>query len=95
MTKDNEGGSLQRHGPAAAPVFLVGSERSGSTLLRLMLDHHPEIAFAQKIDFVVEHVSDTGAFQTDSSPLKGCSRPRTPEPGRAGQAPRPRGPNHG
>ena len=62
MTKDNEGGSLRRHGPAPAPIFLVGSERSGSTLLRLMLDHHPEIAFAQEIDFVVEHVSDTGEF---------------------------------
>jgi hypothetical protein len=62
VTKDNEGGSLQRHGPAPAPIFLVGSERSGSTLLRLMLDHHPEIAFAREIDFVVEHVSDTGDF---------------------------------
>ncbi len=27
------------------PVFLVGAERSGTTLLRLMLDHHPRIAF--------------------------------------------------
>lgn len=43
-----------------APVFLVGSERSGTTLLRLMLDHHPEIAFAKEFDFVVTQVSDTG-----------------------------------
>lgn len=62
MTTDNEGGSLRPHGPARAPIFLVGSERSGSTLLRLMLDHHPEIAFAREIDFVVEHVSDAGEF---------------------------------
>ena len=41
-------------------MFLVGSERSGSTLLRLMLDHHPEIAFDKEFDFAVALVSDTG-----------------------------------
>ena len=34
--------------PAEAPLFLVGSERSGTTLLRLMLNHHPEIAFEKE-----------------------------------------------
>ncbi len=43
-----------------APVFLVGSERSGTTLARLMLDHHPEIAFEKEFDFAVTKVSDTG-----------------------------------
>jgi hypothetical protein len=43
-----------------APVFLVGSERSGTTLLRLMLDHHPTIAFEKEFDFVVTEVCDTG-----------------------------------
>jgi hypothetical protein len=47
---------------APAPVFLVGSERSGTTLLRLMLDHHPEIAFEKEFDFVVTQVSDTGGL---------------------------------
>ena len=42
------------------PLFLVGSERSGTTLLRLMLDHHPQIAFEKEFDFVVTEVSDTG-----------------------------------
>jgi Sulfotransferase family len=42
------------------PVFLVGSERSGTTFLRLMLDHHPEIAFEKEFDFAVTEVSDTG-----------------------------------
>jgi len=46
--------------PAEPPVFLVGSERSGTTLLRLMLDHHPEVAFEKEFDFVVMQVSDTG-----------------------------------
>ncbi len=43
-----------------APVFLVGSERSGTTLLRLMLDHHPEVAFEKEFDFVVTELSESG-----------------------------------
>lgn len=60
MTIDNDRGRAPRRGPVRAPVFLVGSERSGSTLLRLMLDHHPEIAFEKEFDFVVAKLSDTG-----------------------------------
>jgi sulfotransferase family protein len=52
-------GRLDTAGPV---LFLVGSERSGTTLLRLMLDHHPEIAFEKEFDFVVTQVSDIGAF---------------------------------
>jgi Sulfotransferase family len=47
---------------ADSPVFLVGSERSGTTLLRLMLDHHPDIAFNLESEFLVTHISDSGAF---------------------------------
>jgi hypothetical protein len=46
--------------PLEAPVFLVGAMRSGSTLLRLMLDHHPDIAFDKEFDFAVGLVSDSG-----------------------------------
>jgi hypothetical protein len=42
------------------PVFLVGAERSGTTLLRLMLDSHPEVAFAAEMEFVVTHLPDSG-----------------------------------
>jgi hypothetical protein len=45
-----------------APLFLVGAQRSGTTLLRLMLDHHPEIAFEKEFDFAVTKVSETGQF---------------------------------
>lgn len=45
-----------------APVFLVGSERSGSTMLRLMLDHHPEIAFLPESDYLVAHLPDGGGL---------------------------------
>lgn len=44
------------------PAFLVGSERSGTTLLRLMLDHHPSIAFNLESEYFVSRIGDTGAF---------------------------------
>lgn len=37
-----------------APFFLVGSERSGTTLLRLMLSHHPAIECAPEFEFLIE-----------------------------------------
>ncbi len=36
------------------PFFLVGSERSGTTLLRLMLAHHHQIECAPEFEFLVE-----------------------------------------
>ncbi len=44
------------------PVFLIGSERSGTTLLRLMLDHHPDIAFNMESEFLVAGISASGVF---------------------------------
>ena len=43
-----------------SPFFLVGAERSGSTLLRLMLDHHPRIACHFEFEFAVDLVGDDG-----------------------------------
>ena len=40
------------------PFFLVGSERSGTTLLRLMLAHHPAIDCASEFEFLVEELDD-------------------------------------
>ena len=37
-----------------SPVFLIGAERSGTTLLRLMLDGHPQIAWPCEFDFAFE-----------------------------------------
>ena len=45
-----------------APFLLVGAERSGSTLLRLMLDSHPQIAFVEEFEYATELVGDDGAF---------------------------------
>jgi hypothetical protein len=42
------------------PVFIVGALRSGTTLLRLMLDHHPEICIFGEFEYAVRWVGDTG-----------------------------------
>ncbi|MEM8946037.1 MAG: sulfotransferase [Planctomycetota bacterium] len=46
----------------AQPTFIVGSVRSGTTLLRLMLDHHPRIAFHFEFEFAVDQVGADGSF---------------------------------
>jgi hypothetical protein len=38
----------------APPVFLIGSIRSGTTMLRLMLDHHPRVSFLHEAMFLFE-----------------------------------------
>ncbi len=45
-----------------AHFFLIGSERSGSTMLRLMLDHHPQLACNLESDFLVSEVADDGTL---------------------------------
>lgn len=44
------------------PVFLVGAERSGTTLLRLLLDGHPQISFASESEFLVDPVGPDGSL---------------------------------
>lgn len=42
------------------PIFLVGSERSGTTLLRLMLNHHPQLAWCNEFEYVIDLVAPDG-----------------------------------
>lgn len=44
------------------PAFIVGAVRSGTTLLRLMLDHHPELAFHFEFEFAVDQILPDGSF---------------------------------
>jgi Sulfotransferase family len=46
----------------SAPLFLVGSVRSGTTLLRLLLDHHPELAFESEFEYVIEKIGADGTW---------------------------------
>jgi glycosyltransferase involved in cell wall biosynthesis len=55
-------GRRQLRQSSHVPIFLVGSVRSGTTLLRLMLDHHPEIAFNLDSEFLVSQIADDGSF---------------------------------
>jgi hypothetical protein len=45
------------------PIFIVGAQRSGTTLVRLMLDAHPSICIGPETLFV-KHVSDGAARAT-------------------------------
>lgn len=45
-----------------SPFFLIGAERSGTTMLRLMLDHHPEIFFHHEFVYAVEKIDAEGKF---------------------------------
>lgn len=44
------------------PLFLVGAERSGTTLLRLMLNSHPKIKWCGEFEFVVDLVTEKGQW---------------------------------
>jgi hypothetical protein len=46
--------------PQAEPAFLVGSTRSGSTLLGLLLGHHPAICCPGEFELAIDLVSDAG-----------------------------------
>ena len=41
-----------------SPVFIVGAMRSGSTLLRLMMDHHPQISNFGEFDYPVKWITN-------------------------------------
>lgn len=43
-------------------AFLVGAERSGTTMLRLMLAHHPLLAWQNEFEFAVDLISSDGSF---------------------------------
>lgn len=46
----------------AGPVFLVGALRSGTTMLRLMLDGHPDLRVPFEFDFAVDAIGEDGRY---------------------------------
>ncbi|MEM9652762.1 MAG: sulfotransferase [Actinomycetota bacterium] len=59
------------------PTFLVGAEQSGSTLLRLMLDSHPEVSFAEEFEYTVTGVSADGCLPTTAEFANSVATSRT------------------
>lgn len=59
------------------PTLLVGAEQSGTTLLRLMLDSHPEVSFAEEFEYAVSHIGSDGSFPSlaDYKGLLATDRP--------------------
>ncbi len=48
------------------PFFVVGSVRSGTTLLRLMLGHHSEVCRCEEMEFVVGDIVDANVHSDAS-----------------------------
>lgn len=44
------------------PYFLVGAERSGTTVLRLMLSHHSSIAWCNEFEYAVDALVDENTW---------------------------------
>jgi hypothetical protein len=44
------------------PCFLVGAERSGTTMLRLMLAGHPQIAWSSEFEYAVDFLPEAGGW---------------------------------
>lgn len=44
------------------PIFLVGAERSGTTVCRLMLDHHPDITWCNEFEYAVDFMPSQGGW---------------------------------
>lgn len=43
------------------PIFSIGAERSGTTLLRLMLDSHSQLSWCYEFEYAVDLISDEGS----------------------------------
>jgi hypothetical protein len=56
----NRPGPPERSDLVERPIFLVGAERSGTTLLALMLGHHGELAWGGEMQFLVDLIPSEG-----------------------------------
>lgn len=61
MTLSTTSSDANQTGVFGETVFLVASERSGTTLMRLMLDGHPDLTWCHEFSYAVDLVSDNGS----------------------------------
>jgi Sulfotransferase family len=47
---------------SSAPIFIVGAQRSGTTMFRLMLNAHPRIAIPYETDFIHKYEARASEF---------------------------------
>lgn len=52
--------------PTARSFAVYGALRSGTTLLRLMLDGHPQICCPGEMDFLIDHLRPDGRYDMDA-----------------------------
>lgn len=50
----------ERIEPVGEPCFLVGPEHAGATVLRLMLDGHPKVAWCSEMQYIVSQLPAKG-----------------------------------
>ncbi len=53
-------GQNAQRSPLRSPFFICCSGRSGSTHMRLMLDHHPQLSCIDEVGYITDLVSDDG-----------------------------------
>ena len=62
--------------PEFPAPFVVGVGRSGTTLLRMMLDSHPEIAIPPETHFIPQFIQASGKLRYQPGDADECDRPR-------------------
>ena len=62
LKKNIVGHQTQRENCTVQPVFIVAPVRSGSTLLHLMLDSHPDMVNPGECDFLFDQLADDGTL---------------------------------
>ena len=66
---DGAGEGIDRAGGRAPMPFVVGVNRSGTTLLRMMLDSHPELAIGAETHFVPDLIAACAAGNPSAADL--------------------------
>jgi hypothetical protein len=70
------GGILTMSEGCSAPFFLVGAVRSGTTVLRLLIGHHPQICRCDEFEYVTEAIAGQPQWPDVDAYVRGLPRHR-------------------